>query len=103
MDNLKLFSLEGKNALVTGANTGLGQGICVAYAVAGANVIGVARRNCNETEEKIKAMGGNFAEIIADLSDVAVIPHILSEVEQILWYVTQNVTSSLVKSAFVDP
>ena len=92
MDNLKLFSLEGKNALVTGAN-----------AVAGANVIGVARRNCNETEEKIKAMGGNFAEIIADLSDVAVIPHILSEVEQILWYVTQNVTSSLVKSAFVDP
>lgn len=83
MDNLKLFSLEGKNALVTGANTGLGQGICVAYAAAGANVIGVARRNCNETEEKIKAMGGNFTEIIADLSDVAVIPHILSEVERI--------------------
>lgn len=82
MANLNMFSLEGKTALVTGANTGLGQGICVAYAQAGANVIGVARRSCEETAEKIAAFGGNFKEIIADLSDTSVIPHIAEEAEK---------------------
>lgn len=75
--NLNMFSLEGKTALVTGANTGLGQGICVAYATAGANVIGVARRSCQETAEKIAAIGGTFMELLADLSDIAVIPYIV--------------------------
>lgn len=46
---MDLFSLNGKNAVVTGANTGLGQGICVALAAAGAHVFGVARRSCDET------------------------------------------------------
>ncbi|MDE7202684.1 MAG: 2-dehydro-3-deoxy-D-gluconate 5-dehydrogenase KduD [Lachnospiraceae bacterium] len=77
--NLNQFSLEGKTALVTGANTGLGQGICVAYAGAGANVIGVARRNCQETADQIKAVGGNFTEIIADLSDINVISKIVED------------------------
>lgn len=77
--NLKQFSLEGKTALVTGANTGLGRRICIAYASAGANVIGVARRSCKETEDKIRELGGNFTELIADLSDFAVIPRIVEE------------------------
>ena len=82
MTNLSMFSLEGKTALVTGANTGLGQGICVAYAQAGANVIGVARRSCQETADKIAVFGGKFKEIIADLSDTSVIPHIVEEAEK---------------------
>ena len=80
--NLNMFSLEGKTALVTGANTGLGQGICVAYAGAGANVIGVARRSCRETADKIADLGiegKHFTEIIADLSDINAIQHVLSE------------------------
>lgn len=77
--DLSMFSLEGKTALVTGANTGLGQGICTAYAAAGANVIGVARRSCQETAEKISAVGGCFTEIIADLSDMQAIPQIVVE------------------------
>lgn len=80
--NLNMFSLEGKTALVTGANTGLGQGICVAYAGAGANVIGVARRSCQETADKITALGiegQHFTEIIADLSDINAIQHVLTE------------------------
>lgn len=74
-----MFSLEGKTALVTGANTGLGQAICVAYARAGADVIGVARRSCQETADKIEAASGKFTELIADLSSVDVIPYIVEE------------------------
>ena len=55
---MDLFSLNGKNAVVTGANTGLGQGICVALAAAGAHVFGVARRSCDETAAKIAAYFG---------------------------------------------
>ena len=71
---LDLFQLNGKTALVTGANTGLGQGICIALAQAGANVIGAARRSCAETAEKIAADGGHFDEIITDLSQPGVQP-----------------------------
>ena len=76
---LDMFSLEGKTALITGANTGLGQGICLAYAQASANVIGVARRSCQETAEKIAAVSGSFTEILADLSDLSVISRIVAE------------------------
>ena len=43
------FSLEGRTALVTGANTGIGQAIAVAMAGAGADVIASGRRDCDET------------------------------------------------------
>lgn len=75
-----LFSLENKTAIVTGANTGLGQGICVALAAAGAHVFGVARRSCEETLEKVKEVGGEFTEVIADLSDLSAIDSIIKEV-----------------------
>ena len=65
---LDLFKLDGKVAVVTGANTGLGQGMAVALAQAGAKVLGVARRSCEDTKNNIEADGGVFAEVIADLS-----------------------------------
>jgi 2-deoxy-D-gluconate 3-dehydrogenase len=43
------FSLAGQTALVTGANTGIGQAIAVAMARAGAHVIAAGRSNCDET------------------------------------------------------
>ena len=46
---LDLFKLDGKVAVVTGANTGLGQGMEIALAQAGAKVVLVGRRNCVET------------------------------------------------------
>lgn len=48
---LDLFKLDGKVAVVTGANTGLGQGMAVALAQAGAKVLGVARRSCEDTKK----------------------------------------------------
>lgn len=65
---LDLFRLDGKVAVVTGANTGLGQAFCIALAQAHAVVIGIARRSCRETAKKVADAGGEFFEITADLS-----------------------------------
>ncbi|MDO5641044.1 MAG: 2-dehydro-3-deoxy-D-gluconate 5-dehydrogenase KduD [Paracoccus sp. (in: a-proteobacteria)] len=59
------FSLAGKTALVTGANTGIGQAIAVAMAQAGADVIAAGRRDCDET---VALMGGGRA-LRLDFSD----------------------------------
>lgn len=76
---LDKFNLSGKVAVVTGANTGLGQGMCVALAEAGAKVCGVARRSCAETQALIEANGGEFTEIIADLGTTEHIDRIIAE------------------------
>jgi len=76
------FSLEGKSAIVTGANTGLGQGISVALAAAGAHVFGVARRSCAETAEKVAAFEGKFTEVIADMSKLESVELIVAEVKK---------------------
>ncbi len=47
------FSLEGRTALVTGSNTGIGQAIAVALGGAGAHVICAGRSNCEETVGQI--------------------------------------------------
>ena len=57
MSLIAAFRLDGKVAVVTGANTGLGQGMSVALAQAGAKVVGVARRSCEDTKKLIEADG----------------------------------------------
>lgn len=79
---LDLFRLDNKTAIVTGANTGLGQGISIALAQAGARVIGVARRSCRETAERILADGGLFEEILVDLSSPEAIETIIGQVRE---------------------
>ena len=78
----KLFSLEGKNALVTGANTGLGQAMAVALAGAGADVALVGRSAPDETEAQIKALGRKTAVVMADLSDSSVVSSVIADSEK---------------------
>lgn len=61
------FSLAGKTALVTGANTGIGQGIAIALAQAGADIVAVGRSSANDTEREVQAAGRAFHSIYADL------------------------------------
>ncbi len=70
MSDLSAFSLEGKRVLVTGANTGIGQGIAVSAARAGAEVIGVGRSSMDETAKLVGASGGAFQAYACDLSDI---------------------------------
>lgn len=67
------FRLDGRTILVTGANTGIGQGICVAVARARGHVIGLGRSAMDETAAKVAAAGGTFAAVAADLSDTAAV------------------------------
>lgn len=66
-----LFSLSGRCALVTGANTGIGQGIAVALAAAGADVVAVGRTAPDDTAKLVRATGRRFHSIEADLGSAA--------------------------------
>lgn len=68
MIDLSAFSLEGKTVLVTGANTGIGQGIALSLGRAGARVIGVGRSSMADTEAQLAAIGASFSGVQCDLS-----------------------------------
>ena len=69
MTEFSAFSLTGKQVIVTGANTGIGQGISVAIAKAGGEVIGVGRSSMSETAALVKAEGAAFTPVACDLGD----------------------------------
>ena len=76
---LDAFSLKGKVAIVTGCDTGLGQGISVGLAEAGCDIVGVNRKYPHETEQKVSALGRRFMAIQADLSQQAALENVVSE------------------------
>ncbi|MFD9698816.1 SDR family oxidoreductase [Lentzea sp. NPDC059081] len=66
---LDLFSLKGKNAVVTGGNTGLGQAFALGLAAAGADVFVPSLVNDDgETQELVEAQGRRFAGMTADIT-----------------------------------
>jgi len=73
------FSLQGKAALITGANTGLGQGIAVALAEAGADIAVAGFVPPTETETMIKKIGRKFVNIDANLMSVEPVGRIVAE------------------------
>lgn len=73
------FDLTGKVALVTGGNTGLGQGIALALADAGADIVSVARRPSDDTVGKVLAKGRRAISVQADLTAIEPVERILDE------------------------
>jgi 2-deoxy-D-gluconate 3-dehydrogenase len=71
------FDLTGRVAIVTGANTGIGQGIAVALAEAGADVALVGRASADETAQKVAAAGRRAVQVRADLSSIAPVQEVV--------------------------
>ena len=74
------FDLTGRRAIVTGANTGIGQGIALALAQAGAEVVAVGRSSMAETEAAIAAVSGTCVPYAADLSGMAAVDALVPDV-----------------------
>jgi 2-deoxy-D-gluconate 3-dehydrogenase len=73
------FDLSGRVAVVTGANTGIGQAIAVALAEAGADVACVGRTPAEETAARIRALGRRAEIVSADLSTIEPVGRVVDE------------------------
>ena len=58
------FDLSGHVAIVTGANTGIGQGIALTLARAGADVALVGRTAATDTADATRAMGRRAHQVL---------------------------------------
>lgn len=67
---LDKFKLDGKTALVTGGNRGIGKGYATALAEAGANIISVSsQNNYSEIEDIVTSLGREFKGYSSDFSN----------------------------------
>lgn len=67
--NMDFFSLKGKNAIVTGGNSGLGQAFSAALAKGGANVMAVSiMEDDGETKEWVESCGVQYKYVNADIT-----------------------------------
>ena len=73
------FSLEGRVALVTGANTGIGQGVAIALARAGADIVAVGRTPPVATAGAVAGQGRAFHAVDADLGSIEPVERVVVE------------------------
>jgi 2-deoxy-D-gluconate 3-dehydrogenase len=73
------FDLTGKVAMVTGANTGIGQAIALSLAQAGADIAAVGRTPADETVEQVRALGRKAQIVSADLSSIEPVQRVVDE------------------------
>ena len=76
---LDSFQLEGKVAIVTGCDTGLGQGMACALAQAGADVVGVNVTAPTDTQKRVEALGRGFLDLRANLADISCIEGLIAQ------------------------
>jgi meso-butanediol dehydrogenase/(S,S)-butanediol dehydrogenase/diacetyl reductase len=76
-------ALSGKIAIVTGGNRGIGRGIALALAEAGADVVIAARNLAQSTEvaAELQAMGRRALAVAADVSDAVQVNALMEQVE----------------------
>jgi 2-deoxy-D-gluconate 3-dehydrogenase len=78
---LERFSLKGKTALVTGSSRGLGAGMAMALAEAGANVaIHGSRMVPEATQQRLSKLGANQFAVVGDVSDASMCSRLTEQV-----------------------
>jgi NAD(P)-dependent dehydrogenase (short-subunit alcohol dehydrogenase family) len=65
------LDLSGRRAVVTGVSTGIGAAIAVAFARAGADVVGVALEPADETAARVREAGRTAVMLVGDTGDSA--------------------------------
>lgn len=78
------FDLSGRTALVTGASVGLGAGMAIGLAAAGADVVCHGIVPVDDTMAAIRALGRRTAAVMGDLSDKATPARLADEAESAL-------------------
>lgn len=73
------FDLTGKVAMVSGANDGIGQGIAIGLAEAGADIVALHRSPADITKAEIEKLGRQCLTIQCDLSKIDAIPKIMEK------------------------
>ncbi len=76
---LQDFDLSGKVAMVTGCSTGLGQGMSLGLAEAGADIVGVDYVEAPETKAAVEALGRRFLGLTADLTSIEPVERLVSQ------------------------
>jgi 2-deoxy-D-gluconate 3-dehydrogenase len=79
---LASFKLDGKTAIVTGAARGLGQGMALALADAGADIVAVDILPADDTKKQIEALGRKCAAVVGNLGDRKSIPAVIAEAKK---------------------
>mmetsp|Transcript_38696 Transcript_38696/g.50993 ORF Transcript_38696/g.50993 Transcript_38696/m.50993 type:complete len:262 (+) Transcript_38696:76-861(+) len=83
MEISKLFSVEGKNVLVTGGGTGIGYMIAKGFVNNGANVIISSRKDTGIVAKELEGMGpGKCTSISADITETSAVDQLKQKVAE---------------------
>jgi gluconate 5-dehydrogenase len=81
-NQLSIFDLTGKTALITGGGTGLGFGMAKCFVAAGAKVVLVGRRGA-ELKKACSALGENAVPLPGDVTKLETIPALAEQAEKL--------------------
>jgi NAD(P)-dependent dehydrogenase (short-subunit alcohol dehydrogenase family) len=76
------FVLSGRRAVVTGASSGIGRAIAVAFAEAGADVAGMSLEAAPETERAVDAAGRTSLMLVGDTGDPGDVERLATEASE---------------------
>ncbi len=82
MSDLSAFDLAGRRIVVTGAGTGIGQGMTLSLVRAGAEVVGVDLMAMDETASMVADIGGTFSAHSTNLGDRSLVTSLIDTVSE---------------------